>query len=626
MLQDTLRACGYFASVKATYQENGLLSGDSSFYILHTQPGNIAGNILSISNNGEFGYLPNAIFESVYYISLVNFNSVFSTFREDPCAVVTPGQPVIFHAQPSLIPDIKVSSCVPEADIEITTDGFSSGWKVVSSPSGSSFTFNNDKLISDTKGVYMIEFFSENNWCINVSLSEIILYDGPVLNQSETFCKDTAFIVELSWLGGIGPYTVLNQVVNETFLSSGRIPSGKVWSIDITDARGCSTGELNFTKECNCTSFLGSFEDDGFILCEGENLILQQPENTILSPGQLVYFDILRRENNQDIILATASIGTLFYNPDWLGDTLYIRPVAGLQNTDGSIDRNDPCLVSGNAVLLIWKSKPDWILPETWSVCPGQDFVIPILNIENQEFTLFYLRNNKKDSIVIKDALFEWTLSANGPDLPEILSVTGSENRFCKKDTIWNITLISALDWNASIKPEFIFTDTTNMLVYFETDLTLDEITNIEWTFLSSDTIVNSVNPELLISSSQTGAVAIEITDKMGCRLNLQTNILVRQTKEKFIFSNIIRNNSVENGRFLIYPQEAIALIETFAVFDRWGNKQFLSENQLPEEFNWQGTCKDGPCPDGVYVFYLKLVDKQGKTYFLSDDITIIGQ
>lgn len=112
----------------------------------------------------------------------------------------------------------------------------------------------------------------------------------------------------------------------------------------------------------------------------------------------------------------------------------------------------------------------------------------------------------------------------------------------------------------------------------------------------------------------------------LGCRLNLQTNILVRQPKETFIFSNIIRNNSVENGRFLVYPEEAIALIETFAVFDRWGNKQFLSENQLPEEFNWQGTYKDGPCPDGVYVFYLKLVDKQGKTYFLSDDITIIGQ
>jgi hypothetical protein len=241
---------------------------------------------------------------------------------------------------------------------------------------------------------------------------------------------------------------------------------------------------------------------------------------------------------------------------------------------------------------------------------------------------MYYNRNNQVDSVSITGVNFTWKLPAITTGFPAIITITGGKNQYCKRDTTWAIGIQSSLDWYASIPSEVEFTDTTNMVLTLDTDLTTAEISEIQWTFLETGAVFTTTNTLLLLTGRETGPVDIRITDINGCTLRLETIVRIKddETDLPFTLPNIMVSGSASNGIFKIAPAENVSDITAFSVYDRWGNLQYNVSNPVSPEQIWNGTCIGGNCPDGVYVFYLQLTDKRGVSRVFSGDITVLNR
>jgi hypothetical protein len=416
------------------------------------------------------------------------------------------------------------------------------------------------------------------------------------------------------------------MAINGTLYTSERIPSGSVWEAIITDARGCSVGPVSFTKECACLTQTGNFTANVFVLCEGENFVMPGLDNTFLLPGQVIQYEVYTINNNQEIVIETISSNILVYRQNLLDTTIYIRAVAGILGTDGIIRRDDPCFATGEPLTLRWKRKPDWILPGEITTCETDSIIIPVTNQGNEPFRMYFSINNNADSVDISDQRYTWVLSLPDESLPQTIQVSGAKNAVCRTDTTIDIRILSARSWQAGIEEEFVFQDTLPIVLTLQTDLTADSVSSVVWTFTDRGTEFMTTTGELTISQDLTGPVVIDITDIRGCNLRLQTNVRKEASDDNFTFPNILLNGSGENGLFTVHPKDKIALVSGFAVYDRWGNKQFTLSNMLPDGFVWQGQCIGGPCPDGVYVFHLTLTDTNGKSLMFSGDVTVLNR
>ena len=69
-----------------------------------------------------------------------------------------------------------------------------------------------------------------------------------------------------------------------------------------------------------------------------------------------------------------------------------------------------------------------------------------------------------------------------------------------------------------------------------------------------------------------------------------------------------------------------IETINTFSIYDRWGEQVFLLENIDPsqDEIAWDGRYKDQTVKVGVYAYYLEYVSIRGEVKQLVGNITVV--
>ncbi len=104
---------------------------------------------------------------------------------------------------------------------------------------------------------------------------------------------------------------------------------------------------------------------------------------------------------------------------------------------------------------------------------------------------------------------------------------------------------------------------------------------------------------------------------------------VVRVREEDFIYipNAFSPNNDGQNDFFTVYGQEnVIAEIESFSIFDRWGNMVFLNENFLPNqnEEGWDGFVQGDKAPPAVYIYKAEIKYINGKTKIFHGDLTLL--
>ena len=114
----------------------------------------------------------------------------------------------------------------------------------------------------------------------------------------------------------------------------------------------------------------------------------------------------------------------------------------------------------------------------------------------------------------------------------------------------------------------------------------------------------------------------VTVTDAAGCTAT--SSAIVRLEGECIVkLPNAFSpNGDGNNDVFRLLVSSPFTVIEEFAIFDRWGNKIFSTNNA---QVSWNGKSEGRECPTDVYVYYVRYhCPTDNKSILLSGDVTLL--
>ncbi len=116
--------------------------------------------------------------------------------------------------------------------------------------------------------------------------------------------------------------------------------------------------------------------------------------------------------------------------------------------------------------------------------------------------------------------------------------------------------------------------------------------------------------------------IGLTITDLNGCKATDRLNVIVDKRRHVYI-PNILSPASSENSFLTIYGGQDVVEIESFQLYDRWGERIFEAYNFKPEEAKWTGKFRGEDVTPGVYVYYAVIRFIDGETEVFKGDVTV---
>jgi gliding motility-associated-like protein len=118
----------------------------------------------------------------------------------------------------------------------------------------------------------------------------------------------------------------------------------------------------------------------------------------------------------------------------------------------------------------------------------------------------------------------------------------------------------------------------------------------------------------------------VTVTSEDGCTTTARVNIDVDKERS-FVISNVITDNGDNiNDKMRYFAGTDVARINTFQVYDRWGNLIYKSENSESGliDISWDGTFKGNKVASGIYTWLAKVLYIDGDVIDYSGSITVI--
>jgi len=131
-----------------------------------------------------------------------------------------------------------------------------------------------------------------------------------------------------------------------------------------------------------------------------------------------------------------------------------------------------------------------------------------------------------------------------------------------------------------------------------------------------------STNPTLPITSS--GSYSVTVSNVCG-NSSSSTQVQLQSCDLLFIPNAFSPNGDGLNDRFTLQSPLPLT-IETLQIFDRWGNQVYGRSGSFSwdEGQEWDGTFRGQPLPNGLYIYYIKLVQVDGRTEIRTGEVNII--
>ncbi len=145
-----------------------------------------------------------------------------------------------------------------------------------------------------------------------------------------------------------------------------------------------------------------------------------------------------------------------------------------------------------------------------------------------------------------------------------------------------------------------------------------------DFTYLWSpgDVLDNPTLRNPLARPLETTTFTVEIT-KDGCvsRKTIEVIVNLGICNEPFIFIPTAFTPNSDGRNDMLFVRGNPIKTMYFAVFNRWGQKVFESDNP---NFGWDGTFKGKPLPPDVYGYYVDIECLDGETFFKKGNVSIL--
>ncbi len=114
--------------------------------------------------------------------------------------------------------------------------------------------------------------------------------------------------------------------------------------------------------------------------------------------------------------------------------------------------------------------------------------------------------------------------------------------------------------------------------------------------------------------------------DANGCPATASVTIFVIPRREIYIPTAFSPNGDGRNDTFRLFSDLNGVLVQSFAIFDRWGDQVFQQEALLLDDrsLEWDGTFRGQPLDPGVFVFFAEVQFPDGETTIYEGDIVLV--
>ncbi len=589
----------------ADHIDSNLDGNDLINFILHDGDANTIGNnIFSVGDTPEFSLQTGMQPGTVYYVTVIagtdDGNGQIAII--DACYSESTGVPIIFNNLPVVV-------ITPATDTELNCDeqilslsGINSQaqgiidyqWSVIDEGNIISATSNSEVLL-DEVGSYQLVITDQLTGCtagtsINITINEntpnAVIADPDRLTcdiltvQLDASASSTGADFNYQWSGGM--IEAGAQSLTPVVSASG------LYTLVVTDmANGCTDDEQIFV-ETNYEAPDVSIEAAPMLDCNTPEINLNGSFtsihanvsiNWLVNPGS-----IISGENTLTPVVDEEGLYTLVVTNLETGCS---GEADILVNIDPAIPQgltmeaiNPECFGDDNGSIIIQEVEGG-TAPFSYSL-DGENFytVTNFANLVSGEYNL-----------TVQDALgCEWDTLITLASAPELLVDLGDNQEIALGDSIQlDVFINQAID-----------------------------------TFVWNFPELQSLNP--VVQPANQTTYTLEVMNASGCIAKDFITIVVRKDRNVYVPTAFSPNGDGINDKFTIFSDESVVNINTFRIFNRWGETLFIRNDLAPnaEPEGWDGTFKGRDMQQGVYVFFAEIEFFDGRKEIFKGDFTLI--
>ena len=147
--------------------------------------------------------------------------------------------------------------------------------------------------------------------------------------------------------------------------------------------------------------------------------------------------------------------------------------------------------------------------------------------------------------------------------------------------------------------------------------------TGYTYTWTPATDITNPTGATTTANPKQNTTFVVQVTDQFGCKdtASVPVNVLQPECAAPFVFVPTAFSPNGDGINDKIYVRGEYLKSVEFAIYNRWGERVFYTTNQ---EQGWDGTFNGSPVAPDVYGYYVNGICKQGETFFVKGNITVI--
>lgn len=111
-----------------------------------------------------------------------------------------------------------------------------------------------------------------------------------------------------------------------------------------------------------------------------------------------------------------------------------------------------------------------------------------------------------------------------------------------------------------------------------------------------------------------------------GCVRSDSVILSVDKVREVYIPNAFSPNGDGVNNDFMIYAGPGIQQVNSFKIFDRWGEQLFEENAFQPNirDYGWDGTFRGQPMNNGVFVYVVEVLFIDGEVLLYAGDVTLL--
>jgi gliding motility-associated-like protein len=173
--------------------------------------------------------------------------------------------------------------------------------------------------------------------------------------------------------------------------------------------------------------------------------------------------------------------------------------------------------------------------------------------------------------------------------------------------------------------------DSTGIVEYGDTidlEITLNNPTGavVSWTEVNSGLALDSLLA-ISVNPSDASIYSFRAVSPAGCVVDTSLSVQVDKPRRASAPTGFTPNSDGVNDAFFIQAEaERVTQVQSFRIYDRWGELVFESINSQPNDpqAGWDGTFKGKPLQSGVFAWYAEVEFIDGHVEVLRGEVTLL--